>query len=199
VASGLQTIDDSTVHLVRLIDELLDLMRLRMGHPVELDLAPTDLIEIARRLAGEYQKMSPDHPIRLDADGDSLVGNWDKARLERVVSNLLSNAVKYGAHGGEIDISVRQDVHDGEDWAVLAVRNHGLGIPTAELDRVFDVYYRGTNVSETISGTGVGLAGARHIVEQHGGAISADSVLGETTTFTVRLPLTHDQAANRPS
>jgi PAS domain S-box-containing protein len=194
VASGLQTIDDSTVHLVRLIDELLDLMRLRMGHPVELDLAPTDLIEIAKRLAGEYQKMSPDHPIRVDTDVDALVGNWDKARLERVVSNLLSNAVKYGAHGGEIGISVTQERQDGRDWAVLAVRNHGLGIPAAELDRVFDVYYRGTNVSETISGTGVGLAGARHIVEQHGGAIGADSVPGETTTFTVRLPLTQDRA-----
>jgi len=199
VASGLQTIDDSTVHLVRLIDELLDLMRLRMGHPVELDLAPTDLIEIVQRLAGENQKMSPDHPIRVDAGVDSMVGTWDRARLERVVSNLLSNAVKYGAHGGEIGISVAQERRDGQDWAVLAVRNQGLGIPTAELDRVFDVYYRGTNVSETISGTGVGLAGARHIVEQHGGAISAESVLGETTTFTVRLPLTQDQAANRPS
>jgi signal transduction histidine kinase len=199
VASGLQTIDDSTVHLVRLIDELLDLMRLRMGHPVELDLAPTDLIEIVQRLAGENQKMSPDHPIRVDTEVDSLVGNWDKARLERVVSNLLSNAVKYGVHGGEIGISVGQERREGQDWALLAVRNHGLGIPAAELDRVFDVYYRGTNVSETISGTGVGLAGARHIVEQHGGAISADSVLGETTTFTVRLPLTQNRAEYRRS
>jgi len=197
VVSGLQTIDDSTVHLVRLIDELLDLMRLRMGHPVELDLAPTDLIEIAQRLAGEHQKMSPDHPIRVEADVDSLVGHWDKARLERVVSNLLSNAVKYGVHGGEIGISVTQEADGAQDWAVLAVRNHGLGIPAAELDRVFDVYFRGTNVSETISGTGVGLAGARHIVEQHGGAITAESVLGEITTFTVRLPLTQDRADRR--
>jgi PAS domain S-box-containing protein len=197
VASGLQTIDDSTVHLVRLIDELLDLMRLRMGHPVDLDLAPTNLIEIARRLADEYQKMSPDHPIRVEAEADSLVGTWDKARLERVVSNLLSNAVKYGVHGGEIDISVARELQDGEEWAMLAVRNHGLGIPAAELDRVFDVYYRGTNVSETISGTGVGLAGARHIAEQHGGSIVAESVPGETTTFTVRLPLSHERASSR--
>jgi signal transduction histidine kinase len=115
------------------------------------------------------------------------------------VSNLLSNAVKYGVHGGEIGISVGQERREGQDWALLAVRNHGLGIPAAELDRVFDVYYRGTNVSETISGTGVGLAGARHIVEQHGGAISADSVLGETTTFTVRLPLTQNRAEYRRS
>jgi signal transduction histidine kinase len=185
------------VHLVRLIDELLDLMRLRMGHAVELDLAPTDLIEIAQRLAGEYQKMNPDHPIQVEADVDSLVGSWDKARLERVLSNLLSNAVKYGVHGGEIGISVTEEAEDGQDWAVIAVRNHGMGIPAAEVDRVFDVYYRGTNVSETISGTGVGLAGARHIVEQHGGTIAADSVLGETTTFTVRLPLTRDRADRR--
>jgi signal transduction histidine kinase len=79
-------------------------------------------------------------------------------------------------------------VRDGRPWAVLAVSNRGVGIPPAEVDRVFDTYYRGTNVSGSIGGTGVGLAGARHIVEQHGGQIGVHSVEGETTTFTVRLP-----------
>jgi signal transduction histidine kinase/HAMP domain-containing protein len=189
VASGLQTIDQSTVHLVRLIDELLDLMRLRMGHPVELNLAPTDLIEIIRRLAAEYQRMAPDQAIAVEPEMEHLIGDWDAARLERVVSNLVSNAVKYGEHGSKIEIALGQQSTDGRDWAVLAVRNHGQGIPPGELDRVFDTYYRGSNVSSTVSGTGVGLAGARHIVEQHGGQIGVESELGGTTTFTVRLPL----------
>jgi PAS domain S-box-containing protein len=189
VASGLKTIDDSTVRLVRLIDELLDLMRLRMGHPIEFDLAPTDMIDVTRRLGGEYEQTHPDQPIRIETTQESLVGNWDRARLERVVSNLLSNAVKYGDHGREISLLAAREARDGRQWAVLSVRNQGLGIPPSELDRIFDAYYRASNVGETISGAGVGLTGARGIVEQHGGTIAVESVLGETTTFTIRLPI----------
>jgi signal transduction histidine kinase len=69
------------------------------------------------------------------------------------------------------------------------VSDNGVGIPPTELDRVFEPYYRGSNVAGSIGGTGVGLAGTRHIVEQHGGEISVESVIGESTTFTVRLPL----------
>src|SRR5206468_4927325 len=90
---GLQAIDESTAQLVRLVDELLDVTRLRMGQPVELDLGPADIVRIARRLAAEYQKMSPRHVIQVDTDLNRLVGDWDEARIERVMANLLSNAV----------------------------------------------------------------------------------------------------------
>jgi signal transduction histidine kinase len=97
--------------------------------------------------------------------------------------------VKYSDTDTEIAITTGSDVREGRGWARLAVTNRGVGIPAHELDRVFDTYFRGTNVLGSISGTGVGLAGARHIVEQHGGKIGVESVEGETTTFTVRLPL----------
>jgi signal transduction histidine kinase len=77
--------------------------------------------------------------------------------------------------------------HDGE-WALLVVRDNGLGIPEEELNRVFEPYFRGSNV-RTISGTGVGLSASRHIVEQHGGEITVESTPGKATTVTVRLPL----------
>ncbi len=189
VATGLQTIDESTVRLARLIDELLDLMRMRMGHAVDFDLEPTDLIEVARRLAAEYDGTHPTQPIRIETHLDSLTGNWDRARLERVVSNLLSNAMKYGDQGREITLIATSEGREARQWAVLAVRNHGPGIPPAELDRIFEAYYRGSNVGATISGAGVGLTGARHIVEQHGGSIGVESVPGAVTTFTVRLPM----------
>jgi two-component system sensor histidine kinase ResE len=189
VASGLRTIDDSTARLVRLIDELLDLTKMRMGHPVAMQLEPTDLIEVATRIAGEYDALTPDHRILLETELESLVGEWDTARLERVLANLLSNAVKYSAPTGDIIVRAWREAFDGQDWALLAVRNRGLGIPADELDRIFDTYYRATNVSGSITGTGVGLAGVRHIVEQHGGRIDVESTQGGTTTFTVRLPL----------
>jgi two-component system phosphate regulon sensor histidine kinase PhoR len=188
-SEGLQAIDESTTQLVRLVDELLDVTRLRMGQPVELDLGPADIVKIAGRLAAEYQKMSPRHAIRLETELPRLVGDWDEARIERIVANLLSNSVKYSPKGGDVVVRASREDRSGQEWAILQVEDCGMGIPEKELGRVFEPYYRGTNVSRTTNGTGVGLAGTRHIVEQHGGEIGVESVVGRSTTFTVRLPL----------
>ena len=191
-AEGLQAIDESTAQLVRLVDELLDLTRLRMGKGFELVLEPVDLVRIVRRLSAEYQNISPRHTIRVTSDVDRLLGNWDEARIERIVANLVTNAVKYSPRGGLIDVSTAHEERDGIEWAALVIRDNGIGIPSDELARVFEPYYRGTNVSASISGTGVGLAGTSHIVEQHGGEISVESTVGVGTVFTVRLPLIPD-------
>jgi signal transduction histidine kinase len=192
-ADGLQSIDESTIQLVRLVDELLDITRWRMGQAVDLDLGPADLVKIARRLATEYQNMSPRHTIHFETGLARLVGDWDEARIERVVANLLSNAVKYSPQGGDVVIRAALEERDGESSAVLSVQDSGVGIPASELDRVFEPYYRGSNVAGTTSGTGIGLAGTRHIVEQHGGQIGVESAVGESTIFTVRLPLARDR------
>ena len=75
------------------------------------------------------------------------------------------------------------------EWAVLAVRDRGIGIPAADLPRIFERYHRAANAAGQFAGTGIGLAGARQIVEQHGGAIAVESAEGAGSTFTVRLPL----------
>jgi signal transduction histidine kinase len=188
ISDGLEVIDESTAQLVRLVDELLDLTRVRMGHELQLDTSPADLVSIVRRLATEYQKISPRHVIELRTTAPRVLGDWDEARIERIVANLISNAVKYSPRGGEITIDVSQEERDGQAWAVLAVRDRGIGIPPAEMERVFEPYYRASNTAGTVSGSGIGLAGTRHIVEQHGGQIAVESSVGDTT-FTVRLPL----------
>src|SRR5204863_1158558 len=176
-----------------LVDEPLDLTRVRMGHDLELDYGPADLVKIARRLAAEYQKISPRHRIEVESDLVRLLGDWDEARIERIDANLVSNAVKYSPRGGQVTISVDREERErttGEldEWAILSVRDEGIGIPSAELDRIWEPYYRATNIAGTVSGSGIGLAGTRHIVEQHGGGIEVVSESG-STTFTVRLPL----------
>jgi PAS domain S-box-containing protein len=191
IAEGLEVIDESTAQLVRLVDELLDLTRLRMGHELELDVGPADLVKIVRRLSTEYQKISPRHSISVDTETPRVLGDWDEARIERIVSNLISNAVKYSPKGGDIGLTVRQEETGEQEWAVLVVRDHGIGIPPAEMERVFEPYYRASNTAGTVSGSGIGLAGTRHIVEQHGGLIAVQSEVGDTT-FTVRLPLMQD-------
>jgi len=189
LTDGLQAIDESTVQLVRLVDELLDVTRMRMGQPVTLDLEAADLVKIVRRLGQEYRNLHPSYPIEVESDGSSLVGDWDEARIERVVANLLTNAIKYSPNGRPIVVRTAEERDGDRVWAVLTVEDQGIGIRPEELDRIFDPYFRGSNVPRSVSGTGVGLAGARHIVEQHEGTIAVQSTLGEGTTFTVRLPL----------
>jgi PAS domain S-box-containing protein len=189
VDKGLGAIDVSTVNLVRIVDELLDLTSLRMGHPMELKVATTDLGELVARTTDEYREMHSGREIQVHSDGEAIIGEWDPVRIGRVLTNLLSNAVKYSAPDTEITVTIGSEMRSGRKWAVLAVTNEGVGIAPHELDRVFDTYFRGTNVSRTIGGTGVGLAGARHIIERHGGEIGVESVEGETTTFIVRLPV----------
>ncbi len=186
---GLARIEAATNKMVRLIDQLLEVARLQMGQSLELERRPTNLVDLARKLAAEHQHTTRGHQIRVQATEPELVGMWDGSQLERVLSNLLANAVKYSPAGGEIMVCVGREADATDGWAVLAITDQGLGIPAGERRRVFERFCRASNVAGQISGHGVGLAGARQIVEQHGGSISVDSREGAGSTFTVRLPL----------
>ncbi|MBI3972567.1 MAG: ATP-binding protein [Chloroflexi bacterium] len=106
-----------------------------------------------------------------------------------MLGNLLDNAIKYSPNGGDILLTVWREDDGAGSWAVVQVRDHGLGIPSSSLERVFERFQRGDNVVGRIPGTGIGLTGVRQIVEQHGGAVSVDSREDEGSLFTVRLPL----------
>jgi len=88
-----------------------------------------------------------------------------------------------------VRVTVGQATDSAGAWAVLAVRDRGLGIPPADLPHLFERFHRGGNVVGRIAGTGIGLVSARQIVEQHGGTIAVQSELGKGSTFTIRLPL----------
>jgi signal transduction histidine kinase len=200
LATGLALIDRAALRTLALLNELLDAVRLQAGQTLELVVHPTDLVALAQRVVAMYQPMTDRHRLVVQAHVQALVGQWDAFRLERVVENLLSNAVKYSPSGGEITVSVWQEEQPrlagngdanagGASWAVLAVRDQGLGIPAADLPRVFGRFERGGNVAGWLPGSGIGLAGARRIVVQHGGTIGVESIEGAGSTFTVRLPL----------
>jgi signal transduction histidine kinase len=118
-----------------------------------------------------------------------LYGAWDAARLERAIANLVGNAVKYSPSGGEILVPVRREQAVDGDYAVVTVRDSGIGIPEADPPHIFRRFYRGNNVVGRFGGAGLGLGGARHIIERHGGTIAVDSREGCGTMFTVRLPV----------
>jgi signal transduction histidine kinase len=196
---GLGEIDAVATKMARQINALLDATRVRRGSVLELQPRPVDLVALTRRVAAEHQETTEHHTLLVDSTVESLTGSWDGERLERVVANLLGNAIKYSPAGGEICVRIRleparahrTDVNgatSGDAWVTLTVQDQGLGIPARDLPHIFERYRRGGNVAGTISGSGIGLAGARQIVEQHGGEITAASD-GAGSTFTVRLPL----------
>jgi PAS domain S-box-containing protein len=189
LAAGLAHIGAAGATMEALTGELLDAVRLEAGHQLDLHLQPTDLVALARRCAAEQQRTTDRHTIRVVTRLGSLVGAWDETRLERVVANLLTNAIKYSPAGGVITIALRRRRDHGHTWAELSVRDQGIGIAAADLPRIFEQFHRAASVTGRIVGSGIGLAGVKQLVEQHGGTVDVASTEGRGSTFAVRLPL----------
>ncbi|GIW04127.1 MAG: hypothetical protein KatS3mg059_0747 [Thermomicrobiales bacterium] len=186
---ALTVIEANTGRMARRIDELSDVARLRAGQSLELHRERVDLGALVRQLIAAHQQTTERHRLIVIASPEPIIGMWDSARLERVLDNLIGNAIKYSPHGGAVEVVLQQEKHGMQGWAIILVKDRGIGIPVADLPAIFDRYYRGRNVTFRSSGAGIGLAGARQIVEQHGGTITVESVEGQGSTFTVRLPL----------
>jgi len=194
IVSGLDQVIGCAVVMGRLIEDLLDTARLQSGRLLDLHLERVDLVGLVREATAELQPLAERHRIRLETEQRSLRGNWDAARVRRVVDNLVTNAVKYSPAGGDIVIRVRRERRDGRNWAVLSVEDHGIGIPAGDLPFVFDQFVRASNAPRRVLGGGIGLSSVRQIVEQHGGDVSVQSQVGVGSTFVVRLPLERSAA-----
>jgi signal transduction histidine kinase len=188
IVEGLEKIDGATTRMASMMDELLDAARLQMGQPLELRREPADLMLLVRRAVELHRQTTDRHRIRVEECEDDLTGDWDRGRLERVLDNLLSNAIKYSPQGGQITLRLRRESSPDGDQAVLEVEDRGIGVPTDEMPRIFDRFYRARNAGR-IAGTGIGLAGAYQIVEQHGGTLSAARAPAGGSIFTLTLPL----------
>lgn len=197
---GLDEIAQATSRLRQMIDELQDVSSLQIGRPLSLDRRANDLVGLAREVVLEARQISAKHEVRLEERSTYVVADFDRARLSRVLENLIGNAIKYSPDGGEVTVCVWQETipANGASWACLEVRDRGVGIPAEELPRLFERFYRASNVTGRIAGSGIGLAGSRQIVVQHGGSITAESREGQGSAFLVRLPLGRDgRAAGR--
>ncbi|MBV9598928.1 MAG: GAF domain-containing protein, partial [Chloroflexi bacterium] len=185
----LEIIDSEADRLRELIENLLDLSRLEAG-VLRIDRQPTRLGSSVREVVRKVQLASPSHEFVLDWPTDDPMVNADQKRIYQVIQNLITNAVKYSPDGGCITVSARVERRE----LIISVADQGLGIPEAELDKIFDRFHRvQTGVSRGIGGTGLGLAICKGLVEAHGGHISAESA-GEAqgSTFCFTLPLLVD-------
>jgi PAS domain S-box-containing protein len=189
---GLRAIDIATSRLVGMVNELLDVARLQMDRPIDLELKRIDLVALVRETVAETRASTDRHELKVDANVDKIFGQWDRDRIERVLVNLLTNAVKYSPEGGVITTSIDVEKDETGAWALIRVSDQGMGIPESDLANVFERFYRASNVSSRIDGAGIGLTGVRYIIERHRGEVTVESKLGSGSIFTVRLPYTVD-------
>ena len=169
-----------------LIDDLEEQARLTGG--VTPDRESVDLVALARTCVDELQRSGGTHTIRLDTDETELSGVWDLLQVRRVLENLLGNAVKYSPVGSTVQVRLSR----AGRYAMLDIRDEGIGIPAADLPHIFAFRHRGGNVGSVV-GSGVGLAGVKQIVERHGGVVTVQSEEGRGSVFTVRLPLSESR------
>ena len=168
---------------VRLVDQLLDLTRSRLGGGIPIDPKRFDMNDVCQQVIGETELRHPDRPLRVGLRGD-LVGVWDRDRLYQLLANLVGNAVQHGEPRSPIELRI----DGGETEVVIEVANRGTPIPPASLPLIFDAFrLRGSHRSRT-HGLGLGLFIAQQIARSHGGSIAVTSSESDGTTFRVHLP-----------
>ena len=196
-AQARATMERQVRHLVRLVDDLLDVSRITRGH-LELRRSRVTLASVLEQAveACRAQIDAAGHALEISAPPAALAVEADPVRLVQVVSNLLNNAAKYTRPGGRIVLEAC--AQHGE--ARIRVRDTGMGIAPEMLDRVFDLFTRGEASNDPgASGLGIGLTLARRLVELHGGTLEARSEgLGRGSEFIVRLPLLEAPEAPAP-
>ena len=184
----LQMIERQVSHLVRLVDDLLEISRVTRG-VIELQKEPIDLASVVASAVETSRPLleAAAHRLEVQLPEEPLVLDGDPVRLAQVLSNLLSNAATYTDDGGRIRLFARRD---GERTIEIGVQDNGIGIPAAMLPRVFDLFARVEHDSKrSPAGLGIGLSLARSLVEMHGGTLEARSAgPGRGSEFLVRLP-----------
>ena len=168
---------DNLIGSARLVDARIDLYY----HPT-----PVDLTSLVREICQLQRELTPDARIREQIQAQPLLVRGDASLLSQLFSNLVSNAVKYSPDGGLIRVIADRE---GTQIAVV-IEDHGIGIPEADRERVFERYYRGSNTSG-IGGSGVGLSLVRTMVDLHKGTIALDTREGKGSRFTIRLPISN--------
>jgi PAS domain S-box-containing protein len=184
----LETIHRQASVLINMVNELLDLARIESGHGGRLALAvcpvAASLSDAARGLGSSASER---HPVRVEPVDPACRVLADTDKLARVLGNVISNAAKYSPEGGEIRLGCKAGDIDGKPAWGLWVKDQGIGMSEAQLERIFERFYR-ADPSGNIPGTGLGMSLVKEIVDQHHGRVQVESQPGEGTLVTLWLP-----------
>lgn len=183
--------------LEAIVADLLTLSRIEKGAEEQwIELAPDAIAPVLKAAIETCEMKAADKGIRLElACPESLTGKINAPLLEQAVVNLVDNAIKYSGSDSVIEIRATED----EATVVIRVRDHGCGIESRHLPRLFERFYRVDKArSRELGGTGLGLAIVKHIVLAHRGSVSVESAVGAGSTFSLRLPAAAQEQANKP-
>jgi signal transduction histidine kinase len=195
--SLLATMHSNGMRLLKLINDLLDLVRLESGR-MEIRAESLEMEDFLKGLASAARQVADDKRLRLEIHVDPALGIVlaDRDKLEKIVLNLVFNALKFTPSGGRVGIRAEKQDHR---WA-LTVSDTGMGISEKNLPHVFDRFWQADGSSKRkFQGVGIGLALVKELVEIQGGQVSVESQEGKGTTFTVRLPYQPGQIAEKPA
>jgi len=175
-----EIVREQAEHLIGIVNWLVDAMRVSL-EPVELDTAPVDVDELAKRVVRGLGPIAEEQQIALTIETESSGALVDERKLSLVIENLVGNALKFTDSGGKVSVSVRPL----DQTVEISVADTGVGLTPEESRHVFDRYYRS---SHPRGGTGLGLSISRELVRLHGGDIDVTSEKGKGSTFVVTLP-----------
>jgi signal transduction histidine kinase len=188
VGNAIDDIEAGTDRLIALVDDLLVLARTDSG-AAELELAPTDLGDLAIDAVGGLAAVAASRGVALEIDAEPVPLLADPARLRQLVVILVDNAIRHAAAAGGRSVRCSARAHDGR--ALLIVDDDGAGVRPDDLPHVFDRFWRAPGAPD--GGTGLGLSIARWIAERHGGSIAASNLPDAGARFEVRLPIHGDR------
>ena len=183
---NIQTIHRNAMRLLKLVNTLLDFSRIESGRQ-QANFSLVDVVALTTNLSANFRAVIEKAGMKLIVKADSIIQPVyvDKQMWEKIVFNLLSNAFKYTLKG-----SIIVELTSEKDFAVLKIRDTGVGIPEEELPKMFERFHRVKNVTgRTHEGTGIGLSLIKELVLMHKGVISVESKIGQGSVFIVKIPL----------
>ena len=195
LGDAMRRTEQEAVRMGALVDDLLHLARVDQGRPLER--APVDLVELADDAARDARAVDPSRAVTAASDDRPLIVRGDESRLRQVIANVVGNALVHTPPGSPIEITTSRS---SDSTAVLAVRDHGPGMPADVAARAFERFYRGDPArSRHRGGSGLGLSIVEATVGAHGGSVRLETAPGEGTTVVVELPIATDESGAVPS
>jgi two-component system OmpR family sensor kinase len=192
IEKAMTRIEDESARMGRLVEDMLTLARL--DQLPEASRGPVDLTRLARDAAEDARAAAPDRDITVSAAPDDVIVLGDQSQLRQVTGNLVRNALVHTPPGTPVELGVRSE--DGA--GVLEVRDHGPGLPTSDVEALFERFWRADpGRGRGPAGAGLGLSIVAALVDAHGGSVQAANVPDGGALFTVRLPAATENAAAR--
>lgn len=179
-------INDQSVNLSNIINDLLDISRIESGLGFSLNKVPCDMAELIKGIVPQFQDQTSKHRFEIVLPQESRQLQVDKEKVEQIIQNLLSNSVKYSPEGGVIRVSGQLL----NSYYQISVEDQGKGMTSEQTEKIFDKFYR-ADVSDTaVPGTGLGMSIVKYLVEAHNGKVLVESELGKGTTTHFTIPTT---------